>query len=120
MEEIESVKEIGSIKIGDVLFADLRPVVGSEQGGIRPVLILRVNKLDNGATVVCAPLSKGGGIKETEGSVYLNECTTELISGSCVNMEQIRTIDSRRLKQKITTLPDECMEHIRKSMLLMY
>lgn len=58
------MEEIGSIKIGDVFFADLRPVVGSEPGGIRPVLILRVNKLDNGATVICAPLSKGGALKK--------------------------------------------------------
>ncbi|MCD7996437.1 MAG: type II toxin-antitoxin system PemK/MazF family toxin [Clostridiales bacterium] len=106
------------MKVGDVYFADLRPVVGSEPGGIRPVVIIRINKLDNGETVLCAPLSKD--IEETEISVRLNECTTELISESCVILEQMRNIDKRRLKEKIATLSDNCMEHIRKSMLSIF
>lgn len=118
MEEIESVKEIGSIKIGDVFFADLRPVVGSEQGGIRPVIILRVNKFGNGETVVCAPLSSN--IEDTGVTILLNECETKLNSDSYVILEQIRTIDKRRLLEKVATLPDDSIELIRKSMLAMY
>lgn len=100
------------------IFADLRLVVGSEQGGIRPVLILRVNKLDNGATVICAPLSSN--IEETEVIIRLNECAMKLSPDYYVILEQIRAIDKRRLLDKVAALPDDSIELIRKSILAMY
>ena len=80
------------IKRGDVYYADLRPVVGSEQGGVRPVLIIQ-NDIGNrhSPTVIC----------EIEASAY------GIVRDSVILLEQLRTIDKRRLKDKICHLTPE-------------
>ena len=83
------------IKRGDVYYADLRPVVGSEQGGVRPVLIIQ-NDIGNrhSPTVICAAI-------EIEASAY------GIVRDSVILLEQLRTIDKRRLKDKICHLTPE-------------
>lgn len=101
------------VKRGDVFYADLRPVVGSEQGGIRPVVIIQ-NDIGNrySPTVICAAItSKINKAKmPTHVAVPANE--HELVRDSVVLLEQIRTIDKRRLKDKICHLNSEAMAQI--------
>ena len=93
------------IKRGDVYYADLRPVVGSEQGGVRPVLIIQ-NDIGNrhSPTVICAAITsrmnKATHI-EIEASAY------GIVRDSVILLEQLRTIDKRRLKDKICHLTPE-------------
>ena len=92
------------IKRGDVYYADLRPVVGSEQGGVRPVLIIQ-NDIGNrhSPTVICAAMNKAKLPThiEIEASAY------GIVRDSVILLEQLRTIDKRRLKDKICHLTPE-------------
>ena len=101
------------IKRGDVFYADLRPVVGSEQGGIRPVVIIQ-NDIGNrySPTVICAAItSKINKAKmPTHVAIQANEFV--LMRDSVVLLEQIRTIDKRRLKDRICHLSYESMERV--------
>ena len=101
------------VKRGDVFYADLRPVVGSEQGGIRPVVIIQ-NDIGNrySPTVICAAItSKINKAKmPTHVAIHANEF--ELVRDSVVLLEQIRTIDKRRLKDRICHLSSESMARI--------
>ncbi len=101
---------------GDIFYANLNPVVGSEQGGVRPVLVLQ-NNIGNRyspTTVVAAITSK---IKKAKlpTHVELSAGTYELDKDSVILLEQIRTIDKRRLKEKIAHLDDEMMEHVNQA-----
>ena len=88
------------VKRGDMFYADLSPVVGSEQGGIRPVLIIQ-NDLGNkySPTVIAAAIT-------SQTNIELGENTSGLKSNSVVLTEQIRTIDKSRLKEKIGHIED--------------
>ena len=104
------------IKRGDVYYADLRPVVGSEQGGVRPVLIIQ-NDIGNrhSPTVICAITSRMNKAKlpthiEIEASAY------GIVRDSVILLEQLRTIDKRRLKDKICHLDSEIMEKVGKAL----
>lgn len=101
---------------GDIFYANLNPVVGSEQGGVRPVLVLQ-NNIGNRyspTTVVAAITSK---IKKAKlpTHVELSAGTYELDKDSVILLEQIRTIDKRRLKDKIAHLDDEMMENVNQA-----
>lgn len=100
------------MKRGDVYYADLSPVVGSEQGGIRPVLILQ-NNIGNKyspTVIVAAITSKIGKSKvPTHVSIGKDEGLTE---NSVALLEQIRTIDKQRLTDKITHLDKELMNEV--------
>ena len=90
------------IKRGDMFYADLSPVVGSEQGGIRPVLIIQ-NDLGNkySPTVIAAAITSQTNKTKLPTHIELGENTSGLKSNSVVLAEQIRTIDKSRLKEKI-------------------
>lgn len=90
------------IKRGDVFFADLSPVKGSEQDGIRPVLIVQ-NDLGNkySPTVIAAAITSQTNKTKLPTHIELGENTSGLKSNSVVLAEQIRTIDKSRLKEKI-------------------
>lgn len=96
------------IKRGDMFYADLSPVVGSEQGGIRPVLIIQ-NDLGNkySPTVIAAAITSQ--MHKTELPTHINIGSEEcgLKNNSVVLAEQIRTIDKSRLKEKIGHINDE-------------
>lgn len=95
------------IKRGDMFYADLSPVVGSEQGGIRPVLIIQ-NDLGNkySPTVIAAAITSQTGKNRLPTHIEINAEANGLKADSVVLAEQIRTIDKSRLKEKIGHIDD--------------
>ena len=95
------------IKRGDMFYADLSPVVGSEQGGVRPVLIIQ-NDLGNkySPTVIAAAITSQKTKNKLPTHIEIGENTSGLKSNSVVLTEQIRTIDKSRLKEKIGHIDD--------------
>ena len=96
------------IKRGDMFYADLSPVVGSEQGGIRPVLIIQ-NDTGNkySPTVIAAAITSQTGKAKLPTHIEIGSKEIGLKSESVVLAEQIRTIDKSRLKEKIGHIDDE-------------
>lgn len=96
------------IKRGDMFYADLSPVVGSEQGGVRPVLIIQ-NDLGNkySPTVIAAAITSQTGKAKLPTHIEIDSQKCGLKSNSVVLAEQIRTIDKSRLKEKIGHIDDE-------------
>ena len=95
------------IKRGDMYYADLSPVVGSEQGGVRPVLIIQ-NDVGNkySPTVIAAAITSQTNKTKLPTHIELGENTQGLKSNSVILTEQIRTIDKSRLKEKIGHIDD--------------
>ena len=95
------------IKRGDMFYADLSPVVGSEQGGIRPVLIIQ-NDTGNkySPTVIAAAITSQTGKAKLPTHIEIGSKEIGLKSESVVLAEQIRTIDKSRLKEKIGHIDD--------------
>ncbi|HHZ05998.1 MAG TPA: type II toxin-antitoxin system PemK/MazF family toxin [Clostridiales bacterium] len=102
-----------NIKRGDIFYADLSPVVGSEQGGIRPVLIVQ-NDVGNrfSPTVIAAAITSQQAKAKLPTHIQLGADTSGLMKDSVVLLEQIRTIDKRRLKEKMGCLDDSCMNMV--------
>ncbi len=105
------------IKRGDVYYADLRPVVGSEQGGIRPVLIIQ-NDTGNrhSPTIICAAITSKMNKAKLPTHVELDSRKYEMVKDSVVLLEQLRTIDKRRLKDKICHLDSEILCKVDKAL----
>ncbi len=105
------------IKRGDVYYADLRPVVGSEQGGIRPVLIIQ-NDIGNrhSPTIICAAITSKMNKAKLPTHVELDSRRYEMVKDSVVLLEQLRTIDKRRLKDKICHLDSEILCKVDKAL----
>ena len=101
------------IKRGDIFWADLEPVTGSEQGGIRPVLIIQ-NDIFNiySPTTIIAPLSSRKLSKKYLTSIFVYKEDSKLKKDSIILLNQIRTIDKKRITQKIATLSNETMKKI--------
>jgi mRNA interferase MazF len=99
------------VKRGDVYFADLSPVVGSEQGGVRPVLIIQ-NDIGNrfSPTVIVAAITAQIQKAKLPTHVEIDAKKYGFERDSVILLEQIRTIDKQRLTDKITHLDDEMME----------
>lgn len=102
-----------NVKRGDVYFADLSPVVGSEQGGQRPVLIVQ-NDVGNkySPTVIVAAITAKITKAKLPTHVEIHKEDVGLIKDSVVLLEQVRTIDKKRLIQKLGTLSPELMEKV--------
>ena len=96
------------IKRGDMFYADLSPVVGSVQGGIRPVLIIQ-NDLGNkySPTVIAAAITSQTGKAKLPTHIEIGSENNGLKSDSIILTEQIRTIDKSRLREKIGHIDDE-------------
>lgn len=96
------------IKRGDMFYADLSPVVGSEQGGIRPVIIIQ-NDVGNmhSPTVIAAAITSQTGKSKLPTHIEINSKENGLKSDSVILTEQIRTIDKSRLKEKIGHVEDK-------------
>ena len=109
---IRSVK-IVIIKRGDVFYADLRPVIGSEQGGIRPVLIIQ-NDIGNkhSPTVICAAITSKMNKAKLPTHIELEAERYQMVKDSVILLEQLRTIDKKRLKDKVCNLDDEIMKQV--------
>lgn len=98
------------IKRGDIYYADLRPVVGSEQGGVRPVLIIQ-NDAGNkhSPTVICAAITSKMNKAKLPTHVELSSMDYSISRDSVILLEQVRTIDKRRLKEKVCHLDDRVL-----------
>jgi mRNA interferase MazF len=101
------------VKRGDVYYANLSPVVGSEQGGHRPVLVVQ-NDVGNkySPTVIVAAITSQISKAKLPTHVEINAKQHNLEKDSVILLEQMRTIDKRRLKEKITHLPEEFMNDV--------
>jgi len=101
------------VKRGDVFFADLSPVVGSEQGGVRPVLIIQ-NDIGNrfSPTVVVAAITAQIQKAKLPTHVEISSKRNGFERDSVILLEQIRTLDKQRLTDKITHLDDEMMDKV--------
>ena len=101
------------IRRGDVFYADLRPVVGSEQGGIRPVLIIQ-NDVGNrhSPTVICAAITSKMNKAKLPTHVELDTRKCDMIKDSVILLEQLRTIDKQRLKEKICHIDEELLQRV--------
>lgn len=108
-----------SFKRGDIYMADLSPVVGSEQGGIRPVLIIQ-NDIGNkySPTVIVTAITSQLTKAKLPTHVDLPSENFNLPKNSVALLEQIRTLDKRRLKIKVTTLNETKMKEINKALLI--
>lgn len=101
------------VKRGDIFYADLSPVVGSEQGGQRPVLIIQ-NDTGNhfSTTVIVAPITTQSQKRTMPTHVRLMTELTGIPRNSVVLLEQIRTIDKQRLMDRIDHLDDKMMRKV--------
>ncbi len=104
---------IPSIKRGDIFYADLSPVIGSEQGGLRPVLIIQ-NDVGNkySPTVIAAAITSKTGKAKLPTHIDIYAEATGLIKDSVILLEQIRTLDKRRLKEKTGHLTPAKMSEV--------
>ena len=101
------------IKRGDIYYADLRPVVGSEQGGIRPVLIVQ-NDVGNkhSPTVICAAITSKMNKAKLPTHIEIDSTEYDIVKDSVILLEQLRTIDKRRLKDKVCHLDQAMLDKV--------
>ena len=105
------------IRRGDIFYADLRPVIGSEQGGIRPVLIIQ-NDVGNrhSPTVICAAITSKMNKAKLPTHIELNAAKYDMDKDSVILLEQLRTIDKKRLKDRICHLDGEIMQKVNRAL----
>lgn len=101
------------VKRGDIFYADLSPVVGSEQGGMRPVLIVQ-NDTGNkhSPTVIAAAITSQTGKARLPTHIELNAQSVGLSRDSVILLEQVRTIDKSRLRERMGKLEDTTMTKV--------
>lgn len=102
-----------NIRRGDIYYADLSPVVGSEQGGLRPVLIIQ-NDVGNrySPTVIAAAITSRMGKTRLPTHIDIYAERAGLAKDSVILLEQIRTLDKRRLKERMGHLDDNIMNEV--------
>ena len=113
-----SVKKV-IIRRGDIFYADLRPVIGSEQGGVRPVLIIQ-NDIGNkhSPTIIIAAITSQMNKAKLPTHIELNAKKYGLVKDSVILLEQVRTIDKSRLKEKVCHLDENVLKSIDKALLI--
>ena len=106
---VESVQ----VRRGDIYYADLSPVVGSEQGGVRPVLIIQ-NDVGNrhSPTVICAAITSRMNKAKLPTHVEIDARRYQIVKNSVVLLEQVRTIDKQRLRDLVCHLDKEIMNRV--------
>ena len=107
------------VKRGDIFYADLSPVVGSEQGGIRPVLILQ-NDIGNkfSPTVICAAITSQINKAKLPTHIEIEAEKYSLVKDSVILLEQIRTIDKKRLREKVCHIDDMIMRRVDRALII--
>ena len=107
------------IRRGDIYYADLRPVVGSEQGGVRPVLIIQ-NDVGNkhSPTVICAAITSKMNKAKLPTHVELNTRRCDMVKDSVILLEQLRTIDKQRLRERICHIDDVLLERVNRALMV--
>lgn len=101
------------VKRGDIYYADLSPVVGSEQGGIRPVLIIQ-NDIGNrhSPTVICAAITSRMNKAKLPTHIEVSANRYHIVKNSVILLEQIRTIDKLRLRELVCHVDKELMKKV--------
>ena len=107
------------VKRGDIFYADLSPVIGSEQGGIRPVLVVQ-NDVGNkfSPTVICAAITSKINKAKLPTHIELSAGKYDMVKDSVILLEQLRTIDKQRLKDRVCHLDDDIMRQVNKGLMI--
>ena len=107
------------VRRGDIYYADLRPVVGSEQGGIRPVLVIQ-NDTGNrhSPTVIIAAITSQMHKSKLPTHVEIDSQKYDIDKDSVVLLEQLRTIDKKRLRDKVCHLDNDIIAKVDKALLV--
>ena len=110
-----------SVKRGELYYADLSPVVGSEQGGVRPILIIQ-NDIGNkySPTVIAAAITSQINKAKLPTHIEINAGEYNLQKDSVILTEQIRTIDKKRLKDRIGQLDEELMKKVNEALAISF
>ena len=105
------------IRRGDIYYADLRPVVGSEQGGVRPVLVIQ-NDVGNkhSPTVICAAITSKMNKAKLPTHIEISTRDYKIVKNSVILLEQIRTIDKQRLKEKICHIDGALLQEVDRAL----
>ena len=109
------------VKRGEIYYADLSPVVGSEQGGIRPVLIVQ-NDVGNkySPTVIAAAITSQINKAKMPTHIEIDARDYGLAKDSVILLEQVRTIDKKRLKEKIGKIDEKLMEKVNDALVISF
>ena len=104
---------------GEIYYADLSPVVGCEQGGIRPVLVVQ-NDVGNkySPTIIVAAITSQLSKAKLPTHIELNKDQYHLLKDSVVLLEQLRTLDKRRLKERVCVLDDDAMKKVNVAIMI--
>ena len=102
-----------TVRRGDIYYADLSPVIGSEQGGVRPVLVIQ-NDVGNkhSPTVICAAITSKMNKAKLPTHIEIDAVKYGIEKDSVILLEQLRTIDKRRLKDKVCHLDDAMLDKV--------
>ena len=105
------------VKRGDIFYADLSPVVGSEQGGVRPVLVVQ-NDIGNkySPTIICAAITSQINKAKLPTHIEIDSTKYTIVRDSVVLLEQVRTVDKKRLREKICHLDNSFMNRVDKAL----
>lgn len=116
ISENRSVRRL-IIRRGDIYYADLRPVVGSEQGGIRPVLVIQ-NDTGNrhSPTVIVAAITSKMNKAKLPTHVELSTRQCQIVKDSVILLEQLRTIDKQRLRDKVCHLDERLLAKVNEAL----
>lgn len=106
-----------NIRRGDIFYADLRPVIGSEQGGIRPVLIIQ-NDVGNrhSPTVIYAAITSKMNKAKLPTHIEIDASSYDIVRDSVILLEQLRTIDKQRLKDKVCHLDERILSQVNRAL----
>ena len=106
-----------TVRRGDIFYADLSPVVGSEQGGVRPVIIIQ-NDMGNkySPTVICAAITSQINKAKLPTHIEISADRYGLVKDSVILLEQIRTIDKKRLREEIGGTDGSLMALVNKAL----
>ena len=107
------------VKKGDIFFADLSPVIGSEQGGVRPVVVIQ-NDVGNkySPTVIVAAITSQINKAKLPTHVEIRAGEHGLNKDSVILLEQLRTVDKRRLKERVGRMDEEAMEKVNEALVI--
>lgn len=107
------------VRRGDIFYADLSPVIGSEQGGVRPVLVIQ-NDVGNkySPTVIVAAITSQINKAKLPTHIEILSEDYGLSKDSVILLEQVRTVDKKRLKEKIGRLDDEQMDLVNDALII--
>ena len=108
-----------TVKRGEIYYADLSPVVGSEQGGVRPVLIVQ-NDVGNkhSPTIIVAAITSKQNKAKLPTHIELSAKRYDMERDSVILLEQLRTVDKRRLKDRVCHLDEDMMRQVNKGLMI--